>query len=216
MPATPDNRWLRKRAVNLIIIAILLVIIWFVKYRDESGPETLANLMAAATEETQANADYLVFADVAEREGQKEISTLFRAIAEAKRQHASDEFALAQNLGAVEWPVPHSVTPGTTHENLQAALTSETEEHKKGYSEFIAAAQKENMPDAARLFALAKQAEEIYARLFSDVLKNYDQIDSARYAQIFRCPICGAIELAVRPATCSLCDTNGAGFIEYD
>jgi len=180
-----------------------------------SYPETLKSLMYAVAGETEANAKYRAFADVAEKEGHKEIAAIFRVIAEAELQHADHEFGIAQSLGKVERPKADKVAAGTTKENLQTAIKGETDEYTQMYPEFINIAEKEHMVDARLIFILAKLAEEVHAGIYSDLLENIDKFDKDKYAQIYRCPECGNIILRVRPRYCPICAEPGKDLKEY-
>ena len=180
-----------------------------------SYPETLKSLMYAVAGETEANAKYRAFADVAEKEGHKEIAAIFRVIAEAESQHAEHEFTIAQNLNKVEKPKAGKVMAGTTKENLQAAINGETEEYTKMYPEFINIAEKEGMVDARLIFILAKLAEEVHAGIYTDLLKNINTFDKEKYAQIYRCPECGNIVLKTLPKYCPICAEPGKDLKYY-
>ena len=51
-------------------------------------PMTAESLKAAFAGESQAHIRYLIFADVAEKEGKRNLARLFRAIAYAEQVHA--------------------------------------------------------------------------------------------------------------------------------
>ena len=180
-----------------------------------SYPETVKRLMHAVAGEIEANAKYRAFADVAEKEGQKEIAAIFRVIAEAELQHADHEFGIAQSLSKVERPKADKVTVGTTKENLQAAINGETEEYTKMYPEFINIAEKEHMVDARLIFILAKLAEEVHAGVYADLLSNLGKFDKNKYAKVYRCPECGNIILKNRPKYCPICAEPGEELREY-
>jgi len=180
-----------------------------------SYPETLKCLMYAVAGEMEAATKYRAFADVADKEGHKEIARVFRAIADAEWQHAEHEFSIAKKLSEVEKPKIDKVTAGTTKENLQAAMDGETEEYTKMYPEFINVAEKEDMVDARLIFILAKLAEEVHAGIYANLLKNINQFDKEKYAQIYRCPECGNIILKIRPKYCPICADPGEALIEY-
>ena len=180
-----------------------------------SYPETVKSLMHAVAGEIEANAKYRAFADVAEKEGRKEIAAIFRVIAEAELQHADDEFSIAQSLSKVERPKAGKVTAGTTKENLQAAIDGETEEYTKMYPEFVNIADEEHMVDARLIFILAKLAEEVHAGIYADLLRNIGKFDKDKYAQIYRCPECGNIILKVRPKYCPICAEPGEALKDY-
>jgi len=180
-----------------------------------SYPETLKSLMYAVAGEVGANAKYRAFADVADKEGHKEIAAIFRAIAEAELQHAKHEFEIAQKIGKVAMPKADKVTAGTTKENLQAAVDGEMEEYTKMYPEFVNIAEKEHMVEARLIFILAKLAEEVHAGIYADLLKNIDTFDKEKYAQIYRCPECGNIILKTLPKYCPICAEPGEALIKY-
>lgn len=180
-----------------------------------SYPETLKSLMYAVAGETQANAKYRAFADVAEKEGRKEIAAIFRAIAEAEFRHAEEEFRIAQSIGQVTMPKAGDIKVGTTKENLQAAVNGETEEYTKVYAEFVNIAEAEHMVEARLIFILAKLGEEVHAGIYADLLKNIDKFDREKYAEIYRCPECGNIMLRARPEYCSICAEPGKKLIGY-
>ena len=182
----------------------------------ESSTETLSNLMSAIKGETQAYTKYMAFADVATSEGHIEIGNIFRAISSAELQHGDDEFSILQSFGPAKRPDPDKVTPGTTKENLQTAVDGETYEYKEMYPEFYETAKKDSIYDAVRVFNFAMQAEEVHANIYADLLRNIDQIDSTKYAKLYRCPVCGNIELTTRPDSCPICSVPGSIFIEYD
>jgi rubrerythrin len=171
--------------------------------------------MYAVTGETGAHAKYRAFADVAEKEGHKEIAAIFRAIADAELQHAKHEFEIAQKIGKVEMPKAEKITTGTTKENLQMAIDGEVEEYTKMYPEFVNIAEKEHMVDARLIFILAKLAEEVHAGIYADILKNIDNFDKEKYAELFRCPECGNIILNTRPEYCPICAEPGKELISY-
>ena len=183
--------------------------------KTASYPETVKSLMHAVAGEIGANAKYRAFADVADKEGHKEIAAIFRIIAEAELQHADHEFSIAQSLSKVARPKADKVTAGTTKENLQAAIDGETEEYTKMYPEFINIAEKEHMVDARLIFILAKLAEEVHAGIYADLLRNIDKFDKDKYAQVYRCPECGNIILKARPKYCPICAEPGKDLKEY-
>ena len=180
-----------------------------------SYPETLKSLMRAVAGETEACAKYHAFGDVAEKEGHKEIAAIFRAIAAAESQHADHEFRIAQTIRAVERPTAGPIAAGTTRENLQTAIQGETEEYTKMYPAFANIAENERMADARLIFLLAKQAEEVHAGIYADLLKHIEKFNKNKYAQIYRCPVCGNIILKARPAYCPICAEPGTALVEY-
>lgn len=180
-------------------------------------PKTFKSLMAAVAFEVQANANYLAFADAADKDGHREIAAIFRAIAAAELKHANDEFAIAQSLisSAVKPKAEKAALAGSTAANLQAAIAGETEEYTKIYPGFVKIAQAERMRTALGIFTIAKLAEEVHAGIYADLLKHIDKFDREKYAKVYRCPVCGNIVPTVRPMACPICGDEGEDLIEY-
>ncbi|MFP4050104.1 MAG: rubrerythrin family protein, partial [Thermoplasmata archaeon] len=76
------------------------------------GKMTDKSLEEAYAGESQAHMKYLIFSDVAEREGKPNIARMFRAIAYAERVHATNHFKELEKVG-------------DTEENLQSAMDGE-------------------------------------------------------------------------------------------
>jgi len=201
-----------------IFVALLICIIglMLVAQSDASPyPDTEVNLLAAVTGETQANANYNAFATAAENEGRKEIAAIWRAIAEAELKHANDEFAILVSYDAtVVRPTPTAVLTGTTAANLQAAINGETYEYTIMYPAFVASADAESETSARRIFNLARQAEQVHAGIYADLLANINNFDKAKYENIYRCPICGNIILT-NATTCPICGVQASNLVEY-
>lgn len=179
-------------------------------------PETEKNLLAAVTGETQANANYLAFAKVADKEHHKEIARIFRAISDAELKHALDEFEILKVLNpAAVKPTPGAVSTGTTKQNLQAAVNGETYEYTVMYPDFVAAAEAESATDARRIFNYARRAEEVHAGIYADLLKNINNFDKIKYAKVYRCQICGNIILTTA-VNCPFCGEKAENLVEYE
>ena len=201
---------------KVIVVLLIFVIGLALVARSDASPypETEKNLMAAVTGETQANKNYLAFADVADKERRKEIARLFRAISDAELKHANDEFDILKGLdNTVQKPVPDKPTTGTTRQNLQAAIDGETYEFEVMYPGFITVAETENMTTARRIFNFARQAERVHAILYKDLLDNFNKFDKEKYEIVYRCPVCGNI--LTTPVKCPICGVPPEQFIEY-
>ena len=182
---------------------------------DEPVTETLRSLMHAVEGEFQANANYIAFADTAQQEGHAEIAAITRAVADAELKHGTDEFEIAQKLGSVTRPTPNAVITYGTRDNLQKAIDNETYEYSIMYPELIAASVEEDVTEALTIFNYAHQAEMVHARLFTDLLNSIDDFDKVKYAKVYRCPVCGNIEVTTRPEHCHICNVAGSYYEEY-
>src|SRR5512132_1878646 len=92
--------------------------------------QTTNNLKEAFSGESQASQKYLAFSKKAEREGFKNIATLFRTAAQAERIHAEG------HLGAMDGI-------GSTADNLGAAIAGETYEYTTMYPPMLKQAEAE-------------------------------------------------------------------------
>lgn len=162
--------------------------------------KTLENLMAGFAGESQANRKYTAYAEKAEKDGMKNIAKLFRATADAETIHALKEFMLAGHVK-------------TTAENLKDAVAGETYETKIMYPEFEKVAAEEGNVPAEIAFKWAKEAESVHAALYQEALDNIDTYEDQEVTY-YLCPICGKIEMS-RPDKCSICNADGAKFVEY-
>jgi rubrerythrin len=161
---------------------------------------TTANLKEAFAGESQASQKYLAFATKAEKDGFKNIASLFRAAADAERIHA------AGHLGALDGIK-------STAENLEAAIAGETYEFTQMYPPMLKQAQTEGH-QARRMFEYAVKAEAVHARLYQmalDAVKNGKDLPQDK---IYLCPICGDIEFGAPPESCPICKAKGSAYVQ--
>lgn len=149
-------------------------------------------LRSAYGGESMAHMRYLIWGDMAEREGMPNIGRLFKAIAYAERVHAGNHF---QVLGAQKGD--HTVTAGAvfgedkTAENLQGAINGELHEVKQMYPVYLETARYQNEEGAQRSFRFAWEAEKIHAKLFQEAQDQAKQGKDMAEGTIYICPICG-------------------------
>ena len=86
--------------------------------------ESIKNLKAAFSGESQANRRYQAFARKADEEGLTQVARLFRAAAEAETVHALNHLRIAGEIGM-------------TVSNLDEAVSGETFEFTKMYPDYI-------------------------------------------------------------------------------
>jgi rubrerythrin len=161
---------------------------------------TTDNLKDAFAGESQASQKYLAFAKRAEKEGFRNIATLFRTAAEAERIHAEG------HLGALDGI-------GSTAENLKAAIAGETYEFTQMYPPMLTQAEADGHK-AKRMFGYAVQAEAVHARLYQLALEALQQGKDLPQDKIFLCPVCGDIEFGAPPESCPVCKTKGSSFVQ--
>ncbi len=130
------------------------------------GSKTEANLKAAFASESQANRRYLYFAQQADVEGQPDIAQLFRSVAEGETGHA---FGHLDFLAATGDPATGEAV-GTTAENLESAIASETHEHTEMYPSFSQTARDEGFDEIAEWLETLARAEKSHAGRFQQGL----------------------------------------------
>ncbi|MEP0815136.1 MAG: hypothetical protein HRF49_10810 [bacterium] len=150
---------------------------------------TLDNLLAAFGGESNANAKYLAFAAKADEEGYAGAASLFRAAARAEEIHAARHAVEIKKLGGEPHCEIAPPPPGTTAENLAAAIAGETYERDVMYPAFIEVAKSEGRPGAEKACAYALAAEAEHAKLYGEALANLDSWREPR--TFYVCPVCG-------------------------
>jgi rubrerythrin len=161
---------------------------------------TINNLKEAFAGESQASQKYLAFAKKAEKEGFRNVATLFRTAAQAERIHAEG------HLGALDGI-------GSTAQNLAVAIEGETYEYTKMYPPMLKQAEAEGHK-AKRMFDYAAKAEAVHARLYQRALEAVQKGQDLSEAKIYLCPVCGHIEFGTPPETCPICKTKGSSYIQ--
>lgn len=162
--------------------------------------ETTNNLKEAFAGESQASQKYLAFAKKAEKEGLKNIATLFRTAAQAERIHAEG------HLGALDGI-------GSTAENLVSAIEGETYEYTKMYPPMLRQAEAEGHK-AKRMFDYAVKAEAVHAELYQLALDAVRKGQDLPQDKIYLCPVCGHIEFGTPPESCPICNAKGSSYIQ--
>ncbi len=163
---------------------------------------TKANLEAAFAGESQAHMKYLIFADVAEKEGKSNIAKLFRAIAYAEQVHATNHFRELGNIGK-------------TSENLQAAIEGETFEVEEMYPAYDAVAKLQGEKGAERSIKYAIEAEKLHADMYRSAKEKAESDSDAEVESVYVCPVCGYTAINDAPDKCPVCGLEGAKFKKF-
>jgi rubrerythrin len=164
--------------------------------------KTKDNLMAAFAGESQANRKYLAFGKKAEKEGFKNVSRIFQAIAEAETIHALKHFEVAGKINS-------------TLENLQAAAEGEHYEFSEMYPEFIAMAEKEEQKDALKTFEFANAAEKVHGGIFNNLKNTVAKGEDAEDKAVYLCPVCGWVGFDPAPDNCPICNAAKKSFKQF-
>jgi len=181
----------------------------------------IENLKEAINGESNAQSKYLLFAEQAKKENLPEVARLFTAISNAEGIHIKNHLrALTVITGSeptkdfikiAEEKLKAQVKD--TKSNLQKAIDGETYKTKKMYKEFVKNAKKGGNDVAELTFFLARKAEKIHARIYTQYLKMLEANKPIQDRDIFICKICGNVEFEKPPAICPICD-HGEQFFE--
>ncbi len=179
---------------------------------------TRDNLKSAFGGESMAHMRYLLFADIAEKEGFKNVARLFRAIAYAEQVHARNHFEKLRGLKEGSKVVAEALFgPGNTSKNLELAIMGEEFEINEMYPAYIEVAKLQGDRAAELSFRWALEAEKIHAKLFREAKKYVDQgKDWPLDGYIWICPVCGFTYVGREPPEkCPICGALGRTFKKF-
>jgi rubrerythrin len=153
---------------------------------------TKANLQAAFAGESQAHMKYMVFADLAEREGLTNVARLFRAASFSEQMHAT---AHLRALGGAN----------VTVKNLEVALGGENFEVEEMYPAYMAVAKLQEEKQAATSMERAFEAEKVHAKLYARAKESAEAKKDLDLPAIFVCEVCGYTVEGAAPDKCPIC-----------
>jgi len=165
---------------------------------------TLVNLMKAFAGESQARNKYEYFAEVAQKEGYRDIAEHFQRAANNEKHHAKMELALHNRM------VSGSEDDfGDTKVNLQCAIDGESYENTTMYPDFAAIAKEEGHKEAARLFNNIGQVEVEHENMYKMLLERLEsgaEFVSEDAEEAWICEICGHVHYGKKPPkACPVC-----------
>lgn len=163
---------------------------------------TEENLKAAFAGQSQAHMRYLIFAEVAEKEGKPNLARLFRAIAFAEQVHATNHY---RELGMIRG----------SKDNLDVAIAGETYEVEEMYPAFISVAELQKEEGAKRAFHFAIEAEKIHAQLYRQAKEAAEKGEDVKLDKIYICPVCGHTVVGTPPERCPICGAPREKYREF-
>lgn len=166
--------------------------------------------------ESMAHMRYQLWADMADKEGFKNIARLFRAISYAELVHAGNHFQeLGEQKGDATVTAGAVFGKGTTVENLQGAINGELHEVNQMYPVYLNAAEFQKENGAKRSFHFALEAEKIHADLFKKAQDAARAGKDIQLKAIYVCPVCGHTILDEAPEKCPICGTKKESYKEF-
>ena len=163
---------------------------------------TQQNLQIAFAGESQAHMRYLVFSDMAQKEGKPNISRLFHAIAFAERVHASNHLRALSGIK-------------TTPDNLDTAIGGETFEVEEMYPVYNNDAKFQAEKEAEKSTFYALEAEKIHARMYQKAKDAVANGQDLKVGEIHICPVCGFTGEGEPPDQCPVCGAAGKAFKRF-
>jgi rubrerythrin len=173
---------------------------------------TEANLRNAYAGESQAHMRYIIYMEMAKKEGFPNVARLFHAAAYAERIHASTHFKHIKTKGDFQTVGGATFGTKTTSEALQDGIDGETFEIHEMYPAYRAVAQTQGEKGADTSFRWAMEAEKTHLGLYEKAKKAVDAGKDADFGDIQVCPVCGHTVEGEAPDTCPVCQTLGSKF----
>ncbi|MEM0161407.1 MAG: rubrerythrin family protein [Thermoplasmata archaeon] len=163
---------------------------------------TELNLKEAYAGESQAHMRYLIFADVAEKAGFKNVARQFRAIAYAEQIHATNHY---KNLGMIR----------DSSQNLQVAIDGEAYEVEEMYPVFNQTAKFQNEKGAEMSTHYALETEKVHLQMYKDAKKAVDEKKDIELGDIYICSVCGFTVVGKLPEKCPVCGAPASAFKKF-
>ncbi len=184
------------------------------------GTKTLVNLMKAFAGESQARNRYTFFASIANKEGFRQIESLFTETSDNECEHAKLFYrALAAGVdsmpAAIEITGTFPVELRTTYDNLIAAAAGEHEEWTDLYLNWGKIAAEEGFPDIASIFQEVSEVEERHEARYLKLAQNIkdNKVFHRDGDAAWKCRNCGYVhEGTDAPAVCPACKHPRAYF----
>ena len=163
---------------------------------------TKQNLQSAFAGESQAHMKYMIFSEIAEKEGKKNIARLFKAIAYAELVHAKNHL---KTLGGI----------GSLKEILETAKKGEVFEVEEMYPVYNNDAKFQGEKDAEKSTYYALEAEKLHIELYQHALEQEEKGNDLDDEKIYVCPICGYTAKGNAPDTCPICKAKKEIFKQF-
>jgi rubrerythrin len=173
-------------------------------------------LRSAYGGESMAHMRYLIWGDMAAKEGYPNIAKLFEAIAYAERVHAGNHFrVIAGDTADAAVTAGAVFGTGKTVDNLQGAIDGELHEVEQMYPVYLNTAKMQSESGAERSFHFALEAEKIHAELFRQAQAAARANKDMALQSVHICPVCGHTVLDEAPDACPVCGAKKAMYVKF-
>ena len=166
--------------------------------------------------ESMAHMRYLIWGDMAKKEGFPNVARLFEAIAYAERVHAGNHFReIGGEIADAAVTAGGVFGVGKTADNLQGAINGELHEVNQMYPVYLNAAEFQKEAGAKRSFHGALEAEKQHAALFRKALDAVKAGKDMELKAVYVCPVCGHTVLDEAPDQCPVCGAKKEMYKEF-
>jgi rubrerythrin len=156
--------------------------------------------------ESMAHMRYMIWGDMALKEGFPNVKKLFEAIAFAEQVHATNHFrAIGGETTGATVTAGGIFGPNKTADNLRGAIMGELHEVEQMYPVYLNTAEFQNEADAKRSFHYALEAEKQHAMLYQMALDAVSGGKDIALNAVCICPVCGHTILNEAPDRCPVC-----------
>ena len=169
---------------------------------DFENSNTMENLWAAFSGESQATNKYSYFASKARAEGYQQIAAIFEETSGNEREHAKLWFKILMNDGEVGGAVPDTLT------NLADAADGEHEEWTDMYKGFAETAKEEGFAQIAALFEMVGSVEKHHEERYRKLIERIEagEVFAREETKVWKCRNCGYIFDGTKtPDLCPAC-----------
>ena len=167
---------------------------------------TIQNLQTAYARACQHSKMYALFVRQAEKEHNKKIAGLFRALSRSEEIRAANHAAslLRNGMEAVP-PKSENVVVGTVEQTLKMAMNSEDLQGSKMYPDMITTAEAEHDTGDVRQFTMAKGIDARHYELIFEAINNIGDIAKAQFTI---CSGCGYVFASGPEDDCPVCHAS--------
>jgi len=153
--------------------------------------------------ESKAHMKYMIFAEIAEKNGFPNLARMFHAIAYAEQVHATNH---ARNIGLVK----------ETPENIQSCIDGEDFEVEEMYPAYLAIAELQKEKGAQRAHHYALEAEKIHRTMYREAKEMAEKGVDIEMSSIYICPVCGYTHYKGElPDHCPVCGVSSNKFKKF-
>ena len=165
---------------------------------------TIANLQTAYAKAVKYSNMYNLFVKQAEKERNKNVANLYRAVAHSEEIRATNHANLLRSYGVEPvLPPEEIITVGTTMQTLKMALSSEDIQFNDIYPNMIRTAELEKDTAAVEQFTKARDADARHRELFFQALNTTVKAAKVEY---ICCSRCGYIFTSDKTDECPICN----------